>query len=39
MTKSITCGECGRTSWHPMDVKEGYCGACHDYTNGTVNEE
>jgi hypothetical protein len=33
MTKdrNITCPLCGRTSWHPMDVKERYCGACHKW--------
>jgi hypothetical protein len=29
---SITCPRCGRTSQHPDDVREGYCGACHDWT-------
>ena len=24
----FTCPICGRTSYHPTDVKEGYCGAC-----------
>lgn len=26
---SITCPACGRTSHHPNDVRERYCGACH----------
>ncbi len=30
---SITCPVCGRTSHHPTDVAEGYCGACHDWTS------
>lgn len=30
---SITCPRCGRTSRHPDDVREGYCGACHDWTS------
>lgn len=30
---SITCPRCGRTSWHPMDIKMGYCGFCHDWTS------
>jgi len=30
--ESITCPNCGRTSWNPNDVREGYCGACHDWT-------
>ena len=25
---SITCPICGRTSWHPEDVKQGWCNAC-----------
>lgn len=30
---SITCPECERTSWHRMDVQEGYCGYCHWWTS------
>ena len=30
---SITCPRCGRTSYHPRDIAEGYCGACHDWTS------
>lgn len=26
---AITCPRCGRTSYHPKDVTERYCGACH----------
>lgn len=29
---SITCPRCGRTSRNPNDVREGYCGNCHDWT-------
>lgn len=29
---SFTCPRCGAISYHPMDVHEGYCGACHDWT-------
>jgi len=29
---SITCPKCGRTSWNPNDIREGYCGNCHDWT-------
>ncbi len=32
MTASITCPDCGATSYHPADVIEGYCGRCHAYT-------
>ena len=31
---SFTCPRCGRTSWNPNDVREGYCGACHSWTGG-----
>lgn len=27
--ETITCGRCGRTSHHPEDVKNRYCGNCH----------
>jgi hypothetical protein len=30
---SITCPVCGRTSYHPNDVEQGYCGNCHGYTS------
>lgn len=30
---SITCPVCGKTSYHPTDINEGYCGNCHDYTS------
>ena len=30
---SITCPECGLTSFNPSDIREGYCGACHDWTS------
>lgn len=35
--KAIRCELCGRTSYHPMDVREKYCGHCrrfHDDTEG-----
>ncbi|MGH3548893.1 MAG: hypothetical protein ACRDQU_12445 [Pseudonocardiaceae bacterium] len=28
----FTCPRCKRTSYHPHDVREGYCGACHAWT-------
>lgn len=31
MTESITCPQCGRTSYNPNDVRERYCGNCHQY--------
>ena len=30
---SITCPRCHHTSWNPTAVREGYCGACHDWTS------
>lgn len=30
--RSITCPRCGMTSHHPTDIREGYCGQCHDWT-------
>jgi hypothetical protein len=32
---SITCPRCGRTSYNPNDIREGYCGYCHDWTSVT----
>lgn len=29
---SFTCPRCRRTSRNPNDEREGYCGACHDWT-------
>jgi ribosomal protein L37E len=29
---SFTCPRCSRVSFHSTDVREGYCGACHDVT-------
>lgn len=29
----ITCPQCGRTSHHPEDVREGYCANCHWWTS------
>jgi hypothetical protein len=30
---SVTCPRCGRTSHHPDDAREGFCGACRDWTS------
>ena len=30
---AIACPPCERTSWNPNDVREGYCGHCHDWTS------
>lgn len=32
---SITCPKCGRTSYHPRDVSERYCGNCHQFHENT----
>jgi len=29
---SISCPRCGMTSCNPNDIREGYCGNCHDWT-------
>lgn len=29
---SITCPRCGMTSYNANDIREGYCGNCHDWT-------
>lgn len=29
---SFTCPRCDRTSYNPNDIREGYCGACHNWT-------
>jgi hypothetical protein len=31
MTTSITCPLCGMTSYNPNDVRENYCGNCHNW--------
>jgi len=37
---SFVCPRCGTRSFNPKDVKEGYCGRCHDYMigSGTDND-
>jgi hypothetical protein len=29
--EAFTCPRCGRTSYHPKDIAEGYCGHCHEW--------
>ena len=36
---SITCPQCGMRSYHPTDVKTGYCGTCHAFTSPVENQE
>ncbi len=33
---SFVCPECRTQSWHPEDVKQGYCGRCHFWTGDAV---
>lgn len=28
----FTCQRCGMKSYHPIDLAEGYCARCHDWT-------
>jgi ribosomal protein L37E len=35
----FTCPRCGKTSWNTMDVREGYCGHCHDFTGAAHRVE
>lgn len=37
--QSFTCPRCRRTSYHPEDVRHGYCGACHDYAGANQVEQ
>lgn len=30
---SITCPRCKKTSYHPEDIRQGYCGICHEWTS------
>lgn len=30
---SITCPVCAMTSYHPEDIRQGYCGNCHWWTS------
>lgn len=36
MAESITCPRCKRTSHHPRDIEQGYCGFCHWWTSDTI---
>lgn len=31
MVLGIRCHQCQRVSYHPKDVEERYCGACHRF--------
>lgn len=32
MTASYECPKCHRVSHNPNDVRYGYCGSCHEFT-------
>jgi hypothetical protein len=34
----IRCHVCGRTSYHPKDVQEHYCSACHIFHDDVVTK-
>jgi len=36
---SITCPVCTKTSRDPNDIREGYCGQCHDWTGAPKTTE
>lgn len=35
---AFTCPKCERTSYHPEDKRNGYCGHCHQFT-GTITQQ
>ena len=37
LAKSFCCPVCGMVSFNPNDVREGYCGNCHDWTGSLQN--
>lgn len=32
----ITCPRCGKHSFNPNDIEQGYCGACHWWTSDPI---
>lgn len=36
---AYTCPDCLRTSHHPQDEKNSYCGNCHEFKQGNVHYE
>lgn len=32
MADRFTCPQCGMTSYNPNDIRESYCGNCHQWT-------
>lgn len=37
-TASFTCPRCGAVSHHPLDLAEGYCAKCQDWTGSSVQD-
>jgi len=33
---SFTCPRCGTVSYHPDDIRFGYCGRCHWWTGDAL---
>lgn len=36
---AITCPVCGRTSYHPVDARVGWCSYCEAFTRGDSPDE
>lgn len=36
---SITCTDCGMTSYNPNDIKHKYCGNCHKWHDDTTERQ
>jgi hypothetical protein len=36
---TITCPKCGKTSYHPEDERQRYCGHCHQFHADMVQDE
>lgn len=39
MNPSITCPKCEMTSYHPDDIKNRYCGNCHQFHDDMKTKE
>lgn len=38
MLDSRTCSRCGMTSYNPIDIRERYCGNCHQFDTPNMDE-
>ena len=36
MADPYTCPHCAAVSWHPLDLRHGYCGRCHRFADPAV---